>query len=154
MRWRSALSPQPSNPDEVSEREFWKKLATVRAVLVVFLLIWFVIQLTRPDILPVSNTVTNVIREYIPDGGSESWYFHARCWKLEVKLTSQYGDMRVTVVVDGRTVYDERTWSVDFETDLGYGYHEIQVAVENPTTFQPGKTILVTGYVKYWQPLI
>jgi hypothetical protein len=60
--------------------------------------------------------------------------------------------MRVTVVVDGRRVYDERTWSVDFVTDLGYGYHVIQVAVENPTTFQPGKTVLVTGYVRYWQP--
>jgi hypothetical protein len=59
--------------------------------------------------------------------------------------------MRVTVVVDGMTVYNERASSVDFVTDLFYGYHVIQVVVENPTAFQSGKTILVTGYVRYWQ---
>ena len=90
-------------------------------MLVVVLLIWFVIQMMRP----VFNPVTIDIGEYIPDGGSKSWYIEARCWRLEVKLTSQYGDMRVTVVADGMTVYDERAWSVDFVTDLFYRYHVI-----------------------------
>uniref|UniRef100_A0A7J3Y0T0 Uncharacterized protein n=1 Tax=Thermogladius calderae TaxID=1200300 RepID=A0A7J3Y0T0_9CREN len=144
------MSSQLSNPDEVCEKEFWKRLAILREVVVVILLILFVIQTMGP----LFNPVTIDIGEYILDGGSKSWYIEARCWRLEVKLTSQYGDMRVTVVVDGRKVYDERAWSVDFVTDLFYGYHVIQVAVENPTTLQPGKTILVTGYVRYWQPPI
>jgi hypothetical protein len=145
------LSSQPSNPDEECEKEFWKKFWKIRnierVVALMILLILFVIL----TLSPLINPVTINIGEYIAGGGSKSWNIEARCWRLEVKLTSQYGDMRVTVVVDGMTVYNERAWSVDFVTDLAYGYHVIQVAVENPTTSQPGKTILVTGYVRYWQ---
>ncbi len=112
-----------------------EKLTIIRGVLLVILLIFFAIQ----TLSPLINPVTIDIGEYIAGGGGKSWSIEARCWRLEVKLTSQYGDMRVTVVVDGRRVYDERTWSVDFVTDLGYGYHVIQVAVEKPPDISTGE---------------
>jgi hypothetical protein len=98
-------------------------------------------------ITPAFKTID--IAEYISDGGSKVWSIKGYGSKLEVRLTSQYDDMRVTIVVDGSTVYDRRTWSVNFETNLGYGYHVIQIAIENPTIFGLGRTILVTGYVRY-----
>ena len=141
------MSSQPPHPNVVTGKKSMKIIGIVGIVIVVLAGVYFAIQLTRQYIMPAIKTID--IAEYIPDGESKVWSIKDYGSKLEVKLTSQYDDMRVTIVVDGRTVYDERTWSVDFETDLGYGYHVIQIAIENPTIFGLGKTILVTGYVRY-----
>lgn len=142
------MSLQPSNPSGESKKKLGKLIGVIAVVTVVVIVIlvgaFFAI---KQFIEPAFQTID--ITEYISDGGSKVWSIKGYGSKLEVKLTSQYDDMRVTIVVDGKTVYNERTWSVDFETDLGYGYHVIQIAVENPTIFGLGKTILVTGYVRY-----
>lgn len=141
------MSSQPLNPIGESRKKLVKIIGIIGVVIVVLVGAYFAIQLIQQYITPAFKTID--IAEYISDGGSKVWSIKDYGSKLEVKLTSQYDDMRVTIVIDGRTVYDRRTWSVDFETDLGYGYHVIQIAIENPTIFGLGKTILVTGYVRY-----
>jgi hypothetical protein len=138
------LSFQPSNPIGESKKKLGKLISVIVVVIVVLVGAYFAI---KQFITPAFKTID--IAEYISDGGSKVWSIKDYGSKLEVKLTSQYDDMRVTIVVDGSTVYDRRTWSVNFETNLGYGYHVIQIAIENPTIFGLGRTILVTGYVRY-----
>uniref|UniRef100_A0A7J2U0J9 Uncharacterized protein n=1 Tax=Ignisphaera aggregans TaxID=334771 RepID=A0A7J2U0J9_9CREN len=138
------MSFQPSNPIGESKKKLGKLISVIVVVIVVLVGAYFAI---KQFITPAFKTID--IAEYISDGGSKVWSIKDYGSKLEVKLTSQYDDMRVTIVVDGSTVYDRRTWSVNFETNLGYGYHVIQIAIENPTIFGLGRTILVTGYVRY-----
>ena len=138
------MSFQPSNPIGENRKKLGKLISIIVVVIVVLVGAYFAI---KQFITPAFKTID--IAEYISDGGSKVWSIKGYGSKLEVRLTSQYDDMRVTIVVDGSTVYDRRTWSVNFETNLGYGYHVIQIAIENPTIFGLGRTILVTGYVRY-----
>lgn len=138
------MSSPFSKLTEEGKKKLVKLIGVLVAVIILLVVVYFIII---PRLAIEIRTVD--IAEYLRDGESKTWSIKGYGSKLEVKLTSHYDDMRVTIVVDGRTIYDKRTWSVDFVMDLGYGYHVVHVAIENPTVFGLGKTILVTGYVRY-----
>ena len=146
----SILSSQPPNSVKESKKESNKKLVIIISIIGVAVAVlvgaYFLIQ-SNNKAQQALRTIP--ISEGIEDGESKFWSIEGYGSKLEVKLTSQNDDMRVTIVVDGRTIYDKRGWSVDFEVGLDNKYHVIQLVIENPTTFGLGKAILVTGYMRY-----
>jgi hypothetical protein len=90
------------------------------------------------------------VSEYIKDGYEYALEVSGYGSRLHVSLTSSHDYMSVKIVVDGRVVYDNpRTYNVNFEYSLGFGYHVIHVIIGNPTTFGLGPTIFVSGSISY-----
>jgi hypothetical protein len=93
---------------------------------------------------------TTRVSEYIKDGYEYTFEISGYGSRLYVSLTSSYDYMSVKIVVDGRVVYDNpRTYNVNFEYSLGFGYHVIHVIIGNPTIFGLGPTIFVSGSISY-----
>ncbi len=88
------------------------------------------------------------ISDYIKDGGAMEHEYGGFMSRLRITLTSAYNYMNVKVVVDGRAVFEKsRTYAVDFEYSMGFGWHTVHIIISNPTVFGLGKSILVTGRV-------
>jgi hypothetical protein len=86
----------------------------------------------------------------MPAGGGLTFGMGGFGSRLVVRLTSVNGYMYVKIVVDGTVVYEKsRTYKVDFERNLGFGWHEIDVTIYNSIQIGYGPAIIVEGEVSY-----
>jgi hypothetical protein len=71
--------------------------------------------------------------------------------RLYVSLKSSPDYMSVRIVADGRVIYDNpHTYNVSFDYYLGFGYHELNIVIENPKTSLFGTWIRVVGLIRYY----
>jgi len=89
---------------------------------------------------------TRSISEYIRDGGSFTCEMVGYGSRLTVRLTSTDDYMHVKIIVDGIVVFeDKKTYEVDFERTLGFGYHIVHIVVENSMVFGLGSDDTSSG---------
>jgi hypothetical protein len=105
--------------------------------------------------LAITPYRTVAVSRFIDDGEAYTLELGGYGSRLCIRLSSSYDCMNARVVADGKVIYHgSRTYEASLEYRLGFGYHVIQVIIENPAGYPTwpwaGGRILVTGMVGYY----
>jgi hypothetical protein len=98
--------------------------------------------------LALFNKRTFEINEWVVYGKSETYSISGYCSYLNVSLAAKHSGMNIKIIIDNSTVYVRSdTLSVNYDKNIGFGNHEIQIHMENPSIFGFNMEILVSGKV-------
>jgi hypothetical protein len=117
----------------------------VKNIKVIVALVIFVAVIVFAFYVMNSVNITKTITDYIQDGYGVTYTFNGFGSRIIVILTSN-DYMYLKVVVDGKKVYEETNiGDVYFQQILGFGFHTVQIIIQNPSIPVLGPTIQVSG---------
>lgn len=115
-----------------------------KKILLISIIVIVILGLSIFLILFSTKTVT--IEEWIAYRDSATYSLIGYCSYLRVDLTTKHQGMNIKIILDNNTIYEQNDiFAVNYDKNIGFGNHQIQIHIENPSRFGFNMEILVSG---------